>query len=207
MVIMSRHVQDDLNSFSDEDCFLNTSVAFQPATNSEAKLEGNYLYHNEKKGFWSRSGSVSSGGGSGPARSFAVQHSEHEKSAMRRGGSGYNSTFYARYPNKASEHADNPFRSGYFDGLKQYVGLGVDPSKKKVSCCSDTAGDATTLFVWTKDNLKDINNVQFRGCNRLEEKQYKMIAYAFEKAYDLLISPARNVSRNPGFETPLGFFG
>ena len=51
MMIMSRHVQDDLDSFSDDDCFLNTSVAFQPATNSDAKLEGKYLYHNEKKGF------------------------------------------------------------------------------------------------------------------------------------------------------------
>jgi hypothetical protein len=69
------------------------------------------------------------------------------------------------------------------------------------------AGDATTLFVWTKDDLKDINNLKFRGCNTLEEKQYKMIAYAFEKAYDLAISPVLNVSRNPGFETPLGVFG
>ena len=85
MMIMSRHVQDDLDSFSDEDCFLNTSVAFQPATNSEAKLEGNYLYHNEKKGFWIRSGSVSPGGGSSPARNFAARHSsEHKKSASMR---------------------------------------------------------------------------------------------------------------------------
>ena len=127
---------------------------------------------------------------------------------MRREGSDFDSmVFYARYPNKASEHVDNPLRFGYFDDLKQYVGLGIDPSKKKVLCCSDTAGDATTIFVWTKDDLKDIKNVQFRGCNTLEEKQYKMIAYAFEKAYDLAISPAHNVSRNPGFETPLGFFG
>jgi hypothetical protein len=176
MMIMSRHVQDDLDSFSDDDCFLNTSVAFQPATNSEAKLEGNYLYHKEKKGFWIRSGFVSSGGGSGPASSVAVRHSEHEKSAMRQGGSDFNSTFYAQYPNKASEHTDNPVRRGYFGGLKQYVGLGVDPSKKKVLCCSDTGDDATTLFVWTKNDLKDIANVKFRGCNTLEEKQYKMIA-------------------------------
>jgi hypothetical protein len=203
MMIISSHVQDDLDSFSDEDCFLNTSVAFQPAvTTSEAKLEGNYLYHNEKKGFWIRSGSVSSGGGSGPARSFAARHSEHEKSAMRRGGSDFLSTFYAHYPNEASEHA-NSLRRGYFHSLKQDVGLGVDPSKKKDLCCSDAA----TLFVWTKSDFKDINNVKFRDCNTLEEKQYKMIAYTFKKAYDLAISPVLNVSRNPGFETPLGFFG
>ena len=39
--------------------------------------------------------------------------------------------FYARYPNKASEHVDNPLRFGYFDDLKQYVDLGIDPSKKE----------------------------------------------------------------------------
>ena len=85
MMIMSRHVEDDLDSFSNDDCFLNTSIAFQPATNSEAKLEGNYLYHDERRS-WIRSGSVSSGGCSGLARSFAAQHSEDEKSTMRRGG-------------------------------------------------------------------------------------------------------------------------
>ena len=47
MKIMSRHVEDDLESFSDDDCFLNASSFFQLETNSEAKLEGNYLYHDE----------------------------------------------------------------------------------------------------------------------------------------------------------------
>jgi hypothetical protein len=55
--------------------------------------------------------------------------------------------------------------------------------------------------------LKEIGQVDFRGDTTLQDKQYKMIGYAFEKAYDLSISPAHNVSRNPGFETPLGVFG
>jgi hypothetical protein len=114
MMIMSRHVEDDLDSFSNDDCFLNTSIAFQPATNSEAKLEGNYLYHDERRSSWIRSGSFSSRGGSGPARSVTVRHSEHDKgAAMRRGGSDFNATFYARYyPKEASEHAENPLRRG-----------------------------------------------------------------------------------------------
>ena len=37
-----------------------------------------------------------------------ISGSEHEKSTMKRGGSDFDSmVFYARYPNKASEHADN----------------------------------------------------------------------------------------------------
>jgi hypothetical protein len=55
--------------------------------------------------------------------------------------------------------------------------------------------------------LKDIEQVDFRGDTTLQDKQYKMIGYAFEKAYDLSISPTHNVSQNPGFETPLGVFG
>jgi hypothetical protein len=54
--------------------------------------------------------------------------------------------------------------------LKQYVGLGVDPSKKKVLCCSDTAGDAATLFVWIKTDLKDINREAIQNdCLRFRE--------------------------------------
>jgi hypothetical protein len=52
----------------------------------------------------------------------------------------------------------------------------------------------------------EIGQVDFRGDTTLQDKQYKMIGYAFRKAYDLSISPARNVSQNPGFEMPLGVF-
>jgi hypothetical protein len=88
-----------------------------------------------------------------------------------------------------------------------WVWVSTRPKRKYCVAATPQAGDAATLFVWTKTDLKDINNVKFRGCNTLEEKQYKMIAYAFEKAYDLAISPVLNVSQNPGFETPLGVFG
>jgi hypothetical protein len=38
-----------------------------------------------------------------------ISGSEHEKSTMRQGGSDFDSmVFYARYPNKASEHTNNP---------------------------------------------------------------------------------------------------
>ena len=76
------------------------------------------------------------------------------------------------------------------------MGLGVDSSKKKDLCCSDNAGGAITLFVWTKDKLKNIAHVKFRGCNRLEEKQCKMIASAFEKAYDLTDNNSRLIENS-----------
>ena len=59
----------------------------------------------------------------------------------------------------------------------------------------------------TKVALKRIGAVAFAGCSTLEEKQLHMVGYLFELAYDLMISPTDNVSRSPGFETPLGIFG
>jgi len=135
---------------------------------------------------------------------MAVRHKEHRENAMRKGTSNYKSHFYAQYPRKESEHARNPQRRVYFDShLQQYVGIGVDPAKKKLLCTCEIG----SLFDWPLKDLKRIEKVNFAGCLTLEAKQYKMIGYLFEKAYDLCISPSVNVSRNPGFETPLGIFG
>lgn len=90
--------------------------------------------------------------------------------------------------------------------LEYYAGLGFNPSMKAEICNTGKDG-ALSLLCWSSRDLKEIGQVDFRGDTTLQDKQYKMIGYAFQKAYDLSISPAHSVSRNPGFETPLGVFG
>ena len=51
---------------------------------------------------------------------------------------------------------------------------------------------------------KKIDAVNFRGNLRLQTKQLNMLGYLWEIAYDLCISPAANISGNPGFEVLLG---
>jgi hypothetical protein len=156
------------------------------------------LYHDSERSIWVRAGSVT-------CRDFVVRHREHEKGALRQ-GSNINSEFYARYPRRDSENANNVRRCGFFETLEHYIGLGFNPSTKAEICNTGKEG-ALSLLSWSSRGLKEIGQVDFRGDTTLQDKQYKMIGYAFEKAYDLLISPAHNVSRNPGFETPLGVFG
>ena len=199
LMIMSRHVREDMDSFGDNDCYLRPFTCFQPATNSEAKLEGNYLYHDSERSIWVRAGSVT-------CRGFVVRHREHEKGALRQGSTNIKSEFYARYPHRESENAINPRRCGFFDTLEQYVGLGFNPSMK-AEICNTGKDEVLSLLSWSSRDLKEIGRVNFRGHRTLQDKQYKMVGYAFEKAYDLSISPVHNVSRNPGFETPLGVFG
>ena len=52
-----------------------------------------------------------------------------------------------------------------------------------------------------------VNRVGFNGLTTLKEKQLRIVGYAFELVYDLMISPLDNISKSPGFETPLGVFG
>ena len=55
--------------------------------------------------------------------------------------------------------------------------------------------------------LERVAAINFPGSLTLAEKQLHMAGYLFELVYDLVISPRDNVSRSPGFETPLGIFG
>ena len=62
------------------------------------------------------------------------------------------------------------------------------------------------MLCWSKKHLDHIKQVNFK-VTTLQEKQLRMIAYLFELAYDLMLAQRDNVSRSPGFETPLGIFG
>ena len=69
------------------------------------------------------------------------------------------------------------------------------PSNRRLGCSSGRRATSTASVPC------------FAGCSTLEEKQLHMAGYLFELVYDLMISPRDNVSRSPGFETPLGVFG
>jgi len=53
--------------------------------------------------------------------------------------------------------------------------------------------------------MKHIQNWNVTGTQA--DKQLMMVSYLFELVYDLMISPADNVSLNGGFESCHGVFG
>ena len=51
-----------------------------------------------------------------------------------------------------------------------------------------------------------IDTMNMRGRRTRDLKKMDLIAYLFEIAYDICISPIDNMSQNPGFEACLGVF-
>ncbi len=119
------------------------------------------------------------------------------------------SKLYTVYPSKAADPArySEISRRGFFEDICVFVGLGFnrkDVAAMKVLCSTTPSSG---IFSWSKEMLEHVSKVKFAGCSTLAEKQLHMIGYMFELLYDLMISPRDNVSRSPGFETPLGIFG
>ena len=66
-------------------------------------------------------------------------------------------------------------------------------------------GDAEAAqdsFIWSPA----VGKVNFPGCPALLAKKLRCVAYMLELAYELLVSPSADVSRNAGFEACLGIF-
>ena len=62
------------------------------------------------------------------------------------------------------------------------------------------------IFLYNTEEKQKINKMSLSGRSTTMLKRIDMIAYLFELGYDLAISPADNVSQNPGFESCLGIW-
>ncbi len=54
--------------------------------------------------------------------------------------------------------------------------------------------------------MSSLLKVKIPGTVTLNHKKLHMVAYLCELGYDLMIAPDANISKSPGFETPLGVF-
>jgi hypothetical protein len=182
-------------------CLLSGFINFWPASNELANLEGCYLYYDSNDNEWIRSGKVTN-------RSFQTRHAEHARAARLTTTADTASTFYTTYPSSASAHIGLcTTRKGHFEKLMQYVGVGFNRKKDHVerylTTCVD-AGDGVFAFDGTMKER--CGRVNFKGTKMVGERQIHFVAYLCELGYDLALSSTHNISRSPGFETPLGNF-
>jgi len=159
--------------------------------------EGCYLYYDSEDGCWIRSGKVI-----GNSRSFGERNKEHAKMAREQSMEALKSKFYRTYPSKSAT-SRGCVRDGYFEDLKLYVGLGF--SRRKPDHAKLVAKE-DGLLSWEGAILSKLEKASLSKCNALKDKQLHAVGYLFELGYDLAISPHRNVSQNPGFESLLGIF-
>ena len=60
-----------------------------------------------------------------------------------------------------------------------------------------SAGNLSSLLVWTNETVKELNSKS----GDLKKLQLDAVAYLWELCYDLLLARADNVLTSPGFET------
>ena len=87
-------------------------------------------------------------------------------------------------------------RAGVFQDLKQLVGIGFKRSNK---------ANIVDLFEWSDFETKELS--ELTGRNTIEEKKYRHIVYHCEAVYALALAPKANISRNPGCEWQLKYYG
>ena len=197
IMTLFNHTKKDIECLDSCNTLLSQSSNFLLATNSEAKLQGAYLYYDTNDEIWVRSGKVSH-------RDFSIRHNEHQKSAASLEAK---SRFYCRYPTKiASTYYHG--KKGIFENLSQHVGFGFKIDDATVDKIITTSFEESIngIFFFDEADINKIGKIKFRGYTELKKKQIIMITYLAELAYDIAISARDNVSDSPGFETCLGIF-
>ena len=194
-MVLCNHVADELRFLQDSDSLLppNPYNFFQCAR--FPMREGAYLYYDEKKGSFIRSGKVTRWG-------FAVRGKEHFDESKKVKSSTH---FYDLYPSNSCPRANKRGINGTFENLQMIVGAGWDPTS---SCAKmlDRSWENGGLLIVNERESAQIRGSMGKGTTEIE-KFHDMCAYQFEMGYDLAISLGCNVSRSPGFESVLGIYG
>jgi hypothetical protein len=161
----------------------------------KSSVLGCYLYSHKDEtcDYFVRSGKVI-------GRSFIVRQKEHAKCALSQ---EMRSKFYTRYPSNAASYS-NELRLGFFENLTQYCGLGFSRSVNDAYKSLYMKGDSNGILIWDDRILACLKSCsKYKGAE-LSNGQLHLVGYLFECCYDLAISPSRNVSQNPGFESFVG---
>lgn len=198
--VLAGHIVPSVKCSSAKDCLLRRpgraeyKKALDPGNQN---LAGCYLYYDEEKARFIRSGKVY-----GEGRDFKARNEDHKGGSLLVSTGHLDSRFYRSYPgeNACPNSVSDHLKEGTFEDLVMYCGLGF----KRISS-GDLCSNDGILF-WNEATIDSVKAVNFQ-CANLKDKQLHMVGYLCEIFYDILISPECNVSSSFGFETPLGIGG
>jgi hypothetical protein len=95
---------------------------------------------------------------------------------------------------------------GFFENLTQYCGLGFSRTVNDAYKSLYKKGDSDGILLWDDRILACLKSCSKYKGSELPNGQIHLVGFLFECCYDLAISPSRNVSQNPGFESFVGQF-
>ena len=165
-----------------------------------AKLHGTYGHKLED--ILHRTGKVvriSDGG-------IGIRNKEHFLASLLERDEDLESWFYTMFPSEKSKYATPKFKIATFEELDLVVLIGFDPTDAAARKALCSTNPSHGLLSWTTAELELVDRVNFPGTTSREVKQLNLVGYLFELIFDLMIARDDNVSKSPGFETPLGIF-
>lgn len=195
-MVLANHVKGNLKCLQESDCLLATNTNNFLPCSSFPRRQGAYLFYDNNRGLFIRSGKVT-------GQVFEERILQHKKCAMDPIASSH---FYFVYPSEESIRAEKRDKQGTFEMLSAVIAAGFDPSSDLAQSVNRNWNDGGVLIL-DQDNINHIKSSMKKKNMQDIEKFQAILAYQFELAYDLAISPNFNVSRSPGFESFLGVFG
>jgi hypothetical protein len=166
------------------------------ADDSSVNQQGAYLYFDNNRGVFIRSGKVVRQG-------FIDQHKEHMAESQK---VKPETDFSLLYLSKHGKRSNICKVMGHFENLTQVVAAGFNASSVPAMLMNKNH-DQGGLLIMINDDLHRIKSVlKTKNLSQMQKYQ-EFIACLFEFGYDLAINPDMNVSRIPGFESFLCIYG
>ena len=159
--------------------------------NEKIKRIGAYLMRDSLRDHLIRGGSTST--------SFSQRLHEHYKASKLTTAASKESRLYGSYPSsdaKAEDKEATPCKQlGTWGDIKTSMAVGWTKDKSEM---------IKELFEWDEVTMKRLE--KNRANLTMEKKQERMLVYLFETVLQLSLSPANNISSNPGYEIFNGTF-
>jgi hypothetical protein len=192
LMALAGHFKVDQNVCGHRDALLvNNPGAFKEITPLfVGTLRGAYLYANIVESRFVRSGK---------AVSIVKRVGEHAKAAEHPNAT--NSRFYLSYPamgavQRNPQLGDARIRKGWFESLRAVIALAY---------LNEHGPQVVEMFTWTDGGVCQKLKAWRPTHDELEKKKM-LVDYLLELVYELALSPADDVSSNPGFETLLNIY-
>ena len=182
------HNSDAMDTMRDDDCLLASNAScFVEASGIKSMLCGAYIIWDEIRRKLIRVGKACSDTGSFGAR--MAGHMDALKSSR------CDSEFYRCYPRR--DYVNPAYASkkrGYFETLKQFIGVGFQKEKTR-RLCTDTAQGG--ILEWPQFAVGLSKKM---SSATPEAKRAELASLMFECVYGLMLAPQDNMSQSMGFE-------
>ena len=159
-------------------CLLKLPIAGSFVEATDEKIEGCYIHNHSETMEWVRSRKTVGSANSNPVAGVVSRNLEHKKRAAK-ATIVEGKCFYTIFQSENNKEK-LPGRRGYFEDLKQYVGMCFrrDENTEGLTCTSDIVlGEderTSSLFDWS-DYIKNLESMTIRGCTTLKERQLVVV--------------------------------